>query len=85
MIEQGKKELVYKKEVSPGKLYEEIYEVAPELAPELDAAGEIVVYVRIFTNGDTLILWVPEELDAAIIDDIVENHVIPIEIKEGDE
>lgn len=52
MIEQGKKELVYSKDVSPGKLYEEIYASAPELAPELDAAGEIVVFVRIFTNGD---------------------------------
>jgi len=84
MIEQGKKELVYKKEVSPGKLYDEIYETAPELAPELDSAGEIVVYVRIFTNGDTLTLWVPEELDAAIMDVIVESHVIPIETEEGD-
>lgn len=85
MIEQGKKELVYTKEVSPGKLYEEIYATAPELAPELDAAGEIVVFVRIFTNGDTLTLWVPEEYDAALFDSIVENHLIETEIKEGDE
>ena len=82
MIEQGKKELIYKKEVSPGKLYEEIYEMAPELAPELDEGGEIVVYVRIFTNGDTLTLWIPEEYDAALFDNIVEDHVIETEIKE---
>jgi uncharacterized protein YkuJ len=82
MIKQGKKELVYTKEVSPGKLYEEIYATAPELAPELDAAGEIIVYVRIFTNGDTLKLWIPEEYDAALFDKIVEDHVIEIEIKE---
>lgn len=82
MIEQGKKELVYQKEVSPGKLYEEIYEVAPELAPELGASGEIVVYVRIFTNGDTLTLWIPEDYDAELFNKIVEDHVIETEIKE---
>jgi len=85
MIEQGKKEMVYKKEVSPSKLYEEIYIQEPKLTPGFDENGEICVHVRIFTNGDTLTIWVPEELDEAIIDDIVENHVIPIEIKEGDE
>lgn len=85
MIEQGKKELVYKKEVSPGKLYEEIYEKAPELAPELDEAGTISVHVRIFTNGDTLTLWVPEELGVTIIDEVIQSHVIPIEAEEGDE
>jgi len=85
MIEQGKKELVYAKEVSPGKLYEEIYATAPELAPELDAAGEIVVFVRIFTNGGTLKLWVPEEYDAALFNSIVENHQIETEIKKEDE
>jgi len=85
MIEQGKKELIYTKQVSPASLYEEIYARLPELTPGIDEDGKIIVHVRIFTNGDTLILWVPEELDAAIIDDIVENHVIPIEIKEGDE
>lgn len=85
MIEQGKKELLYTKEVSPGKLYEEIYASAPELAPELDAAGEIIVFVRIFTNGDTLKLWVPVEYDAALFDSIVANHQIETEIKEGDE
>ena len=83
MIEHGKKELVYTKEVSPGKLYEEIYATLPVLAPELDAAGEVVVYVRIFTNGDTLTLWVPQEYDASTFDAIVENHVI--KIKEGAE
>jgi len=85
MIEAGKKELVYTKDVSPGKLYEEIYATLPELAPELDAAREIVVFVRIFTNGDTLKLWVPEDYDAALFDSIVENHQIETEIKEGDE
>ena len=85
MIEQGKKELLYTKEVSPGKLYEEIYASAPELAPELDAAGEIIVFVRIFTNGDTLKLWVPVEYDAALFDSIVENHQIETEIKKEDE
>ncbi|WFF71803.1 hypothetical protein [Proteiniclasticum sp. QWL-01] len=85
MIEEGKKELVYTKEVSPGKLYEEIYASAPELAPELDSAGEVVVYVRIFTNGDTLKLWVPEEYDEAFFNRIVEKHLIETEIKEGDE
>ena len=85
MIEQGKKELVYTKEVSPGKLYEEIYASAPELAPEMDAAGEIVVFVRIFTNGGTLKLWVPEEYDAALFNSIVENHQIETEIKKEDE
>ena len=85
MIEQGKKELVYTKEVSPGKLYEEIYATAPELAPELDAAGEIVVFVRIFTNGGTLKLWVPEEYDAALFNRIIENHQIETEIKKEDE
>lgn len=85
MIEEGKKELVYTKEVSPGKLYEEIYASAPELAPELDAAGEIVVFVRIFTNGETLILWVPEDYDAALFDSIVESHLIEAETREGDE
>ena len=85
MIEQGKKELVYTKEVSPGKLYEEIYASAPELAPEMDEAGEIVVFVRVFTNGDTLKLWVPEEYDAALFNSIVENHQIETEIKKEDE
>lgn len=85
MIEAGKKELVYFKEVSPGKLYEEIYATAPELAPELDPAGKIVVFVRIFTNGDTLKLWVPEEYDTALFNRIIENHQIETEIKEGDE
>ena len=83
MIEAGKKELVYTKDVSPGKLYEEIYATLPELAPELDAAREIVVFVRIFTNGDTLTLWVPQEYDAAIFDAIIENHAIETEIKEA--
>lgn len=82
MIEEGKKELVYIKEVSPGKLYEEIYATLPELAPELDAAGEVVVYVRIFTNGDTLKLWVPEEYDTALFDTIVDNHQIETQIQE---
>ena len=85
MIEVGKKELVYTKEVSPGKLYEEIYETLPELAPELGAAGEVVVYVRIFTNGDTLTLWVPEGYDAALFNTIVENHQIESEIQEDAE
>ena len=85
MIEVGKKELVYTKEVSPGKLYEEIYETLPELAPELNAAGEVVVYVRIFTNGDTLTLWVPQECDDAVFDAIVENHQIETQIQEGAE
>lgn len=85
MIEIGKKELVYEKEVNPNKLFEEIYAAQPELAPAVNEDGKCEVHVRLFTNAKTLKLWVPEELDEDIVDALVEKHLPLEETEEGDE
>jgi hypothetical protein len=72
-MEEGKKELKYKKSVNPLKLMDEIYAEMPELTPIFNDDG-VEVHLRVFTEEDNLTLWVDEETDSSIIDNIVENH-----------
>lgn len=82
-IEEGKKELVYYKEVDAGRLMQELYNAIPELKPEiLDLSKrQFKINLRVFTNGNKLMLWVIEEIDKELVNQVVENHIFE---KEGE-
>lgn len=73
-IESGKKELVYFKEVNTMKLMEELYTAIPELKPVL-LDNDYKINLRVFTNGDKLILWVPTDIVEENINAIINNHI----------
>lgn len=56
------------------KLQEEIYVAIPSLKPTLDNEAKFIVKMRLFTNSDTLILRLPDDVDIALIDNIVAAH-----------
>ena len=74
MIEQGKKELVYEKNVLASKLLEELYAAFPEYAPSMDSDRKIIVHFRLFTKDRITTLWVPEDLEPAAVDKVVDEH-----------
>lgn len=83
MIEEGKKELTYIKEVDSGRLMNELYEAVPEIKPLVNEDGSLDVKLRVFTNGSKLMLWVPEGMNEKIINAVVDSHVHIIE-EEGE-
>ena len=84
MVEIGKKELVYNKEVDPSRLMEELYEAIPELKPVVYEDGSFDVKLRVITNGSKLILWVPKKINEEPINNVVEAHQLVIPVKEGE-
>lgn len=82
-IEDGKKELVYFKEVDTGRLMQELYEAIPELKPVILGNNKFKINLRVFTNSNKLMLWVLDNIDEELINRVVENHVLVIE-EEGE-
>lgn len=82
MIEIGKKELTYIKEVDAGRLMNELYDAVPELKPVFNDNG-FEINLRVFTNGSKLILWVPEGFNEELINAVVEVHQLAVIEEEG--
>lgn len=82
MIEIGKKELIYIKEVDTGRLMNELYEAVPELRPDIHENESFDVNLRVFTNENKLMLWVPEGLSEEPINAVVEAHQLVL-VEEG--
>lgn len=80
-IEEGKKELIYYKEVDTGRLIQELYDAIPELKPEiLDLDNrKFKINLRVFTNGNKLMLWVLENIDEESVNHVIENHIYVVE------
>ena len=77
-IEENKKELIFFKEIEPGKLMQELHDSIPELRPRPLSNDIYEIKLRIFTIGNKLILWVPENMDVQLINQIVTNHQLTI-------
>lgn len=80
---QDKKVLEFNKEVDSGRLMNELYEAVSELKPVINDSG-FEAKMRVFTNGNELILWVPEEIEEARITAVVEAHRVIILMEEGE-
>lgn len=83
-IKEGKKELIYYKEVDTGRLMQELYDAISELKPIINNDGSFEINLRVFTNGNKLILWVLDSVYEELVRQVVENHVLVIE-KAGEE
>lgn len=71
---ESKQILEYTKEVNTGKLMSEIYAALPELTPQM-SNNTWDIKLRLFTNGDNVTLWVPDDVDKAVIDSVLNKHI----------